>query len=495
MNITNPRVRYTAAEYLEAISKELLESNLNTIFVTLRNTEQYWRKSRSDLNYMMQYYGPATCVLVAKDLVSTWFFDNKFRAMLDFISFKDHPIGKVTHYFWRLSEYQGRGIQYFHLIWIKNASIFGESTIEEVSKFILQHINCNMPDQNISPLLYRRVNTRQQHNDYCLRFKKGTDVATSIAGRKQLKHKTKFYDLPRTDNEVNINDYNLVFLTAWEDNMDIKVIGEKSLLIKCELSNLDSKNNKNKSLAKCGALEAADILLSIPLYGTDQNTTIKWLDVIRYRKLKNCKEIEALDAQTTDIFYPSLIDNHYPHRPNKLENMVNHYRYDVNTQSENYFFSLLLMFQSWQKLDLRNECNTYAESFHKIKLHLKCLNDDLQKQQFSDDPENPIGVQYIEAGEAMQDFKYFADKIIREIDVSDNKMIAKLNMDQKRVFDRIINTVNSDDKSILMFIYCFNYPLNIPKYKQLSDHVLKILRADLKDVIIFVIDKPGFQNK
>jgi len=29
----------------------------------------------------------------------------------------------------------------------------------------------------------------------------------------------------------------------------------------------------------------------------------------------------------------------------------------------------------------------------------------------------------------------------------------------------------------------------IPKYKQLSDHVLKILRAELKNVILFIIDE------
>jgi len=60
---------------------------------------------------------------------------------------------------------------------------------------------------------------------------------------------------------------------------------------KCELSDsiLDSKNNKNKSLAsylwnialrftnnrECGALEAADTLLGILLYGTDPNTTVR----------------------------------------------------------------------------------------------------------------------------------------------------------------------------------------------------------------------------
>lgn len=41
MNITNPRDRYMAGEYLEAMSKELLESNLNTIFSILRNMKQY----------------------------------------------------------------------------------------------------------------------------------------------------------------------------------------------------------------------------------------------------------------------------------------------------------------------------------------------------------------------------------------------------------------------------------------------------------------------
>jgi len=73
---------------------------------------------------------------------------------------------------------------------------------------------------------------------------------------------------------------------------------------KSELSDFDlnSEVNKNKSLAsylwnfalrfmihrECGALEAADTLLGISLYGTDRNTIIKWLDInsIQHRKLK-----------------------------------------------------------------------------------------------------------------------------------------------------------------------------------------------------------------
>ena len=84
--------------------------------------------------------------------------------------------------------------------------------------------------------MYKRVNTHQRHihNNYCLRSKKVgrkvirrcrfgfprpvtenlamRDVATSIAGRKQLKHKSRLYDLPQTNNEVNINDYNPAIL-------------------------------------------------------------------------------------------------------------------------------------------------------------------------------------------------------------------------------------------------------------------------------------------
>jgi len=91
------------------------------------------------------------------------------------------------------------------------------------------------------------------------------------------------------------------------------------------------------------------------------------------------------------------------------------------------------MFKPWRKIeDLKNGCDTYAKSFHKVKLHLaealqyhKKLEelqkafetakqllqehlDNLEKQNKNmsqDDPDNPIGIQNIEAGEAMQDFK------------------------------------------------------------------------------------------
>jgi len=214
-----------------------------------------------------------------------------------------------------------------------------------------------MSNKNIFPLLYKHVNMHQQHkhNDYCLCSKKMgrkdghicrfdsprlvtetliiRDVVSSIVGRKQLKYRNRLYDLPQTDIEelININDYSPILLTAWERNMDIQFLGKRSMILtgyvikyinkerKSELSDsiLESKNLKNKIVAsclwnidlrfmnnkECGTLEAADTLLGIPLYGTDRNTTIKWLAVnqIRYRKVKSCKEVEALDRDSTDI--------------------------------------------------------------------------------------------------------------------------------------------------------------------------------------------------
>ncbi|KAL6418776.1 hypothetical protein ACFW04_011767 [Cataglyphis niger] len=80
-------------------------------------------------------------------------------------------------------------------------------------------------------------------------------------------------------------------------------------------------------------------------------------------------------------------------------------------------------------------------------------------------------------------------------------MVAKLNTDQKQVFEKIINIVNSDNKSILRLYVSGKGGTEkihrllqlsivhdcIPKYKQLSDHVLKVLQADLKDIILFFI--------
>ena len=72
---------------------------------------------------------------------------------------------------------------------------------------------------------------------------------------------------------------------------------------------------------ECGALEAADTLLGIPLYGTDPSTVFRWVDInmIRSRRVKENHIIQGLPSDCKDILYPSLIDTYYPNRPAKLE--------------------------------------------------------------------------------------------------------------------------------------------------------------------------------
>ena len=397
MMVANARERYTAGRYLNELKGEQLESNLMSIFVKLRNTEQFWRQPSNNVKCMTLHYGPATWFLtlspsewkwsdlceylremnpdkekldiselIAYDPVSTSrFMCIKFKAIIDFICSADNPIGEVIHYFWRL-EYQTRGIQHMHcMIWIKDAPVLGKSPDEEVVTFIRKYVTCEIPNENVSPTLYETVTSDQnhKHNSYCMRTKKTEnkiyrkcrfgfprpvtknfvlrDVVTSIVGRKNLRSKSRLYDLPRKKSERFINDYNPAIKLAWEGNMDIQFVGEKSEFLNSYLTKYTTKSEKcnidfamiesNKPLLsklwnfamrslnhrECGALEAADTLLGNPLYGTDSNTIVKWIDVneVRNRKVKTFNEIKALDENSTNIYCPSLIDDYYPKRP------------------------------------------------------------------------------------------------------------------------------------------------------------------------------------
>ena len=85
----------------------------------------------------------------------------------------DIPIEKITHYYYQ-REYQGRGLQHFHLqLWVENALIIGVSPDEEIIAFISKYCTYNLPDKNLSPVLYNRVTNYQSHhcNSYCMQTK------------------------------------------------------------------------------------------------------------------------------------------------------------------------------------------------------------------------------------------------------------------------------------------------------------------------------------
>ena len=136
-------------------------------------------------------------------------------------------------------------------------------------------------------------------------------MVEAIAGRKALRANSRLYDLPHQHNEQMINDYNLAILLVWQGNMDTQYIGENPVcltgILHSILQSIQQKLSKaiqllhlvtslqinhwpvsyvilhsEAYLTEFGALEAADTLLGIPLYGTDRSTVFQVLTLPLY---------------------------------------------------------------------------------------------------------------------------------------------------------------------------------------------------------------------
>ena len=94
---------------------------------------------------------------------------------------------------------------------------------------------------------------------------------------------------------------------------------------------------------ECDLYEASDLLLSDHL--TEKSDTVKWVDVSmphkRKRRLKDHKLLEALaenNPDTDDIYEDSLLETHYPQRPDRLEDVCLYdfvAKYDWQTRDKN----------------------------------------------------------------------------------------------------------------------------------------------------------------
>jgi len=118
---------------------------------------------------------------------------------------------------------------------------------------------------------------------------------------------------------------------AWQGNTDIQYIGENSSVLNwyctkyCtkaekshtlqEFDDINSSKSINSKLwnfalkalshRECSPLEASDTLLGVPLFITDPNTTIRWIDVnmVHSRRLKQKSIIENLESDSCNIFF------------------------------------------------------------------------------------------------------------------------------------------------------------------------------------------------
>ena len=260
-------------------SDERLEANLSTMLQSVRGTKQYWFARQSELRCMVRAWGSPTLFLTfscaeyesadierylrkvndvppsynigklcTDDPVSvSRKFSLKFHAFFRTVLLKGAVLGAVDHFYWK-KEYQARGAPHYHvLVWIRDAPVIGRDDPERVLAWLQERITCRIPDRDTDPDLHRLVTRYQLHkcNAYCKRRRKcgrtfitrcrfgfprpPCETATLNCVEDALKARKKIYQLPRTDEEARVNDYNPLLLMLWKANIDVQFVAESSL--------------------------------------------------------------------------------------------------------------------------------------------------------------------------------------------------------------------------------------------------------------------------
>ena len=340
----------------------------------------------------------------------------------------------------------------------------GKDEPQEVLRWIQNRITCRIPEEDSNPELHQLVTKYQRHkcSGYCQRRKKvkGTYItycrfgfpraACESATLKTMEECVKgsqrqVYKLPRSPEEIRINNYNPLLLMLWKANMDIQFIAESTLAIaqyvtgyvtKAEKSNMQDlwqEVSSHQSIysklwsfgvrslrsRECGLYEASDLLLGDHLCGKSQ--TIKWVDVSqphnRKRRLRDHSklvEIQQRNPNSTNIFEDNLVDTFYPERPDEMEDVClydfvanyvkcgideygktkyrklnksvlpNHKLFNPKKEDEkeSYFYSLLLLFVPFRNEDeLTEEGESAEDAFNRHMEHNNALNIHCDKLQ------------------------------------------------------------------------------------------------------------------
>ena len=226
---------------------------------------------------------------------------------------------------------------------------------ERVLAWLQERITCRIPDRDTDPDLHRLVNRYQLYkcNAYCksrrkcgrtfitrcrFGFPRPPCETTTLNCVEDALKARKIYQLPRTNEEARVNDYNPFLLMLWKAHTDVQFMGEYSLALvhyvsgyvtKAEKSNLQDiwqEVSESKSVygclwsfgvrrlrsRECGLYEACDLLLGDHL--TENSDAIKYIvsqPHKRSRRLKDHKDLEDVAKRDPDregIFKDGLSD-------------------------------------------------------------------------------------------------------------------------------------------------------------------------------------------
>ena len=148
----------------------------------------------------------------------------------------------------------------------------------------------------------------------------------------KLKKRQRIYELPRSESEVRVNDYNSLLLLLWQANMDIQFVAELSLALSHYVTGYITKAEKSSMQevwkeigesgsiysrlwkfgmralrsTECGLYEASDLLLGDHLLKKSESVVYVPIEMPhkRNRRLKNHSELVNLaeKVQTVKIY-------------------------------------------------------------------------------------------------------------------------------------------------------------------------------------------------
>ena len=225
------------------------------------------------------------------------------------------------------------------------------------------------------------------------------DVLSSVIGRKTKQMKQRLYDLPRTEEERRVNDYNSILSFLWKGNMDIQFLAEDSYSItqyvtkyitKGETSVLDIDEADLKDLSKTsyqnlskfafqllksremGAHEAADRILQNNGELWRSSETFVWLPTTtpdrRTRVIRSLNELKNQKPDSTNVFFDDWVHVFYPNRP-RTKDFENMSLYDFVSRYEKVI-GKLEKFENEEKekyIKIKDESGNYIRTLQRRK--------------------------------------------------------------------------------------------------------------------------------
>eukprot|EP00834_Sanchytrium_tribonematis_P006286 NODE_448_length_7291_cov_0.696329.p1 type:complete len:1125 gc:universal NODE_448_length_7291_cov_0.696329:2757-6131(+) len=322
--------------------------------VTIRSSNTYFKKIRSDLLAYIATFGPPHLFLtlncdeltysnlhayvhqhgtINPNNADNWHVGNpvlcnhycyeRLNAMILDITKHGYCGYSVIHYFKRY-EFQMRGTVHAHvLLWLENPN---DSNNDLDFNYLLNTISGQLPDIRVDPYLFYLVNRYQRHThgDYCW----PQDSRSCRFGFPKREIDSNFFDfvrnqyhLKRTEDDIFINAYNPEILKKWRSNMDIKLVTSELVAryitkycTKEEPFSVirDTRDEVERYLETRNFTvhEIAHLLSVQPV--TSFDTKIIRIPccstLINHRQLLPLRRIRELNSNDTDIYYHNAID-------------------------------------------------------------------------------------------------------------------------------------------------------------------------------------------